>query len=103
MYFQVYAVHSKEICPMYTPEKMPAVLDAWEKFGPLADELEVKVHYMTASAPSHEFFFLLESDSMSAISQLMFSIPIRQDVKIIPVDLIEEEGIKMAKAVVAAN
>jgi hypothetical protein len=40
---------------------------------------------------------------MSAISRLMFSIPIRQDVKIIPVDLIDEEGIEMAEAVIAAK
>jgi hypothetical protein len=87
---------------MYTPEKMPEVFSAWEKFKPLADELGVKVHYMAASAPSHEFFFLLEADSMSAISSLMFSIPIRQDIKVIPVDLIDE-AVEMAKSVTAAK
>jgi hypothetical protein len=102
MYFHVYASHSSEICPMYTPEKMPEVLSAWEKFRPLADELGVKVHYMAASAPSHEFFFLLEADSMNAISRLMFSVPIRQDVKVIPVELMEE-AVTMAKSVIAAK
>lgn len=102
MYFHVYASHSSEICPMYTPEKMPEVFSAWEKFRPLADELGVKIHYMAASAPSHEFFFLLEADSMNAISQLMFSIPIRQDVKVNPVDLMEE-AVTMAKSVTAAK
>ena len=103
MYFHVYATHSSEICPMYSPEKMQEeVFAAWEKFGPLADELGVKIHYLAFSAPSHEFFFLLETDSMSAISSLMFSIPIRQDIKIIPVDLMEE-AVTMAKSVTAAN
>lgn len=102
MYFHVYASHSSEICPMYAPEKMPEVLAAWEKFRPLAEELGVKIHYMAASAPSHEFFFLLEADSMSAISSLMFSIPIRQDVKVIPVDLMDE-AVAMAKSVTGAE
>jgi hypothetical protein len=39
---------------------------------------------------------------MDAISQLMFSIPIRQDVKVIPVELMEE-AVTMAKAVAAAK
>jgi hypothetical protein len=87
---------------MYTPEKMPEVLSAWEKFRHFADELGIKIHYMAASAPSHEFFFLVEADSMNAISQLMFSIPIRQDVKIVPVELMEE-AVTMAKSVTAAK
>jgi hypothetical protein len=102
MYFHVYASHSSEICPMYAPEEMPVVLSAWERFRPFADELGVQVHYMAASAPSHEFFFLLEADSMNAISRLMFSIPIRQDIKIIPVELMEE-AVTMAKSVTGAE
>lgn len=102
MYFHVYASHSSETCPMYAPDKMPVVFSAWEKFRPLADELGVKIHYMAASAPSHEFFFLLEADSLSAISKLTFSIPIRQDIKIIPVELMEE-AVTMAKSVTGAE
>jgi hypothetical protein len=102
MYFHVYASHSSEICPMYDPDEMPEVLANWERFGPFADELGVTIHYMAASAPSHEFFFLLEADSMNAISRLMFSIPIRQDVRIIPVELMEE-AVTMARSVTGAN
>ena len=103
MYFHVYAKHSSEACPMYSPEEMKGVvLPAWEKFAPLADELGVKIHYMAVASPSHEFFFLLEGDSMSAISTLMFSIPIRQDIKVIPVDLMEQ-AVTMAKSVAEAK
>lgn len=62
MYFHVYAAHSSQVCPMYTPEKMPQVFSAWEKFRPLADELgsssTIGIHspataYLLVGVPTH--------------------------------------------------
>jgi len=68
----------------------------------LTKELNVKIHFLTASAPEHISFALLEADTLSAISRLVMSMPFRQQVKIVPVEH-WLEGIAMAKATFAAQ
>ena len=65
---------------------MPSVIQAFEKLEALGKELNVKQHYFVWCPPDHVAYALLETDSIGAVSRYVFSIPIRQEVKVIPVE-----------------
>ena len=102
MLFHVTLSHTVDNCPIYQKEMFPKVIEAAEGLEGMAEELNVKIHFLTASAPEHIFFALLKSDTLSAISRLVMSMPLRQQVKIVPVEH-WLEGIAMAKAAMAAQ
>ena len=86
MLFHVTLSHTVDNCPIYQKEMFPKVIEAAEGLKGLAKELNVKIHFLTASPPEHIFFALLEADTLSAISRLVMSMPLRQQVKIVPVE-----------------
>ena len=100
MLFHVTMTHTEDNCPIYHREMMPGVLEAQENLEELGRELNVKIHYFTWCALDHEAYVLLEGDDLSDVSRLLFSIPMRQDIKIAPVEHLEDT-IAMAKEVTA--
>ena len=102
MLFHVTLSHTVDNCPIYQKEMFPKVIEAAEGLEGLAKELNVKIHFLTLSAPEHIYFALLEADTLSAISRLVMSMPLRQQVKIVPVEH-WLEGIAMAKASMEAQ
>ena len=52
--------------------------------------LNLKQHYFVWCPPSHVAFLLLEADSLNAVSRYIFSIPMRQDTKIVPVEHLQD-------------
>ena len=96
MLFHVTMTHSEDNCPAYHREKMSAILEAQENLEALGKELNVKVHYFTWCGPSHVAFVLLEADSLSAISRFVFSVPMPQEIQIVPVEHLHDT-LAMAK------
>jgi hypothetical protein len=93
-------IHNEDNCPVYHPERMPEVIASFEKLEALGKELGVKQHYFTWCAPNHEAYVLLEADALSPVSRYLFSIPIRHNIKIVPVEPLSDT-IDMARAVSA--
>jgi hypothetical protein len=52
--------------------------------------LNLKQHYFVWCPPSHIAFLLLEADSLNAVSRYIFSIPMRQDAQIVPVEHLQD-------------
>ena len=102
MLFHVTLSHTVENCPIYQKEMFPKLIVAAEGLEGLAKELNVKIHFFTLSAPEHIYFALLEADTLSAISSLVMSLPLRQQVKIVPVAH-WLDGIAMAKDAMEAQ
>jgi hypothetical protein len=102
MLFHVTLSHTVDNCPIYQKEMFPKLIVAAEGLEGLAKELNVKIHFLTVSAPEHIYFALLEADTLSAISRLVMSMPLRQQVKIVPVAH-WLEGIAMAKDAMEAQ
>ena len=100
MLFHVTMTHTEDNCPIYHREKMSGVLEAQENLEQLGRELNVKLHYFTWCAPEHIAFVLLEADALSAVSQFVFSIPMPQKIKIVPVEHLHDT-LAMARAVAA--
>jgi hypothetical protein len=98
MLFHVTMIHSEDNCPVYHRELAPAVMEAFDGLDGLSKELHVKIHYFTWCALDHEAYVLLEGDNLSNVSRLLFSIPMRQDIRIVPVEHLEDT-IAMAKEV----
>ena len=86
MLFHVTMTHTEDNCPIYQREKMPGVIEAQENLGELGKELNIKLHYFTWCSPDHVAFVLLEADTLSAVSRYVFSIPMPQEIKIVPVE-----------------
>lgn len=97
MLFHVTMTHSEDNCPAYERERMPEVSAAFGKRDDVAKELGVKELFHVWCAPDHLGFLLLEADSLAAVSQYLFTIPIRQDYKVTPVERIEDT-LAMARA-----
>ena len=100
MLFHVTMTHTEDNCPVYQRERMPEVLEAFENLEALAKELNVKLHSFVWTPPDHVAFVLLEADSLNAVSRYVFSIPIRQDIQVFPVEHLHET-LAMAKAMAA--
>jgi hypothetical protein len=101
MLFHITMTHTEDNCPIYQSEMMPGVLEAFENLEALCKELNVKLHYLTWCGPEHVAFGLLEADTLSAISRLVFSIPMPQKTNIVPVEH-THDVIAMAKAATAS-
>jgi hypothetical protein len=86
MLFHVTMTHTEDNCPNYHRDRMPEVLEAFENLEALGKELNVKLHYFTWCGPDHVAFVLLEAETLSAVSRYVFSIPIPQDIQVVPVE-----------------
>ena len=102
MLFHVTSTHTEDNCPLYHREKFPQVLEAFDKLDALGKELNVKAHFFVTCGPDHVFFALLEADSLAAVSRYIFSVPMPQDTKIVPVEHLDDT-ITMAKKVMAES
>jgi hypothetical protein len=100
MLFHVTMTHTEHNCPIYHRENMPGVLESFENLEALGKELNVKLHYFTWCAPDHGAYVLLEADVLSAVSRYVFSIPMQQQIKIVPVEHLHDT-IAMARAATA--
>ena len=83
MLFHVTMSHTVDNCPIYHQDSkgmMPKMIEATEGLERMAEELNVKIHFLTSNSPEHIFFALLEAESLPAISRLVMSMPLRQQV-----------------------
>ena len=60
MLFHVTMSHTVDNCPIYQKEMFPKVIEAAEGLEGLAKELNVKIHFLRASAPEHIFSHCLK-------------------------------------------
>ena len=80
---------------------MDTMRTAWEEaIEAVGKELNVKLHSFVWCPPDHVAFVLLEADSLNTISRYVFSIPLPQDIKVVPVEHIQDT-VAMAKALLA--
>ena len=100
MLFHVTMIHTEDNCPVYYREKFTEVIEAFDNLEALGKELNVKTHFLVTCAPDHVIFALLEADSLAAVSRYIFSIPMPQDTKIVPVED-QQTTVAMAKAMMA--
>ncbi|MEE9167534.1 MAG: DUF3303 family protein [Candidatus Neomarinimicrobiota bacterium] len=100
MLFHVTMTHSEDNCPGYERERMPEILRSFENLKAVGKDLDVKLHFFVWCPPDHVAYVLLEADSLNRISRFAFSIPIRQEIKIVPVEQIEDT-VTMAKQLMA--
>ena len=97
MLFHVTMTHTVENCAVYHSEMMPGVFEAFENLEALGKELNIKLHSFVWCPPDHVAYVLLEADSLDAVSGYVFSIPILQDTKVVPVEHIQDT-VAMARA-----
>ena len=83
-------------------EMMPKMIEAAKGLEGMAEELNVKIHFLTSNPPEHIFFALLEAESLPAISRLVMLMPLPQQVKIVPVEH-WLDAVATAKAAMAAQ
>ena len=86
MLFHVTMTHTEDNCPIYQREMMPDVLASFENLDDLGEKLNVKVHYFTMCGPTHVAFVLLEAENLSAVSRFVFSVAMKQQISIVPVE-----------------
>ncbi|MFQ6616262.1 MAG: hypothetical protein ACE5HZ_05770 [Fidelibacterota bacterium] len=100
MLFHATMMHTEDNCPGYERERMPEVLSAFENLESLAKDLSVKLHSFVWCPPDHVAYVLIEADALNVVSRFLFSIPIRQEMRIVPVEPIQDT-IAMGKAMMA--
>ena len=100
MLFHVTMTHTEDNCPGYNPEQMPKLLEVGERMPTIAKDLGVTVHSLVWGAPEHVAFALLEADTISAITQYVNTIPIRQNVRVNAVEHLEDV-LKTGRAMMA--
>jgi hypothetical protein len=100
MLFHVTLSHTEDNCPAYDRARMPEVLAAFENLSPLAEELKVKLQSFVWTPTDHVAYLLLEADNLNSLNRFIFSIPIKQHTKVVPVEPLSET-VAMAKALMA--
>jgi hypothetical protein len=102
MLFHITMTHTEDNCPIYQREMMPDTLASFENLESLGNKLGVKLLYFTMCGPDHVAYVLLEADTLSAVSRYVFSIPMRQQISIVPVEHLSDT-IAMARAATASS
>ena len=100
MLFHVTMTHTPDNCPAYHRETIPDVIAGMDKLEGLAQELNIKVHFLLWGAPDHLAYALLEADSVGVIAQYVNAIPIRQEFRVTPVEPLQQV-IETMKAMLA--
>ena len=100
MLFHITMTHTPDNCPGYNKEMMPEIIGSVDKFEATASELNVKVHSLLWAAPEHVAYAIMEADNPSVIARVLYTIPLKQDFKVTPVQPLKET-IEMAKAMIA--
>ena len=90
MLFHVTMTHTPDNCPGLNKEQMPAALASLEKLGGLAQELNIKVHFLLWGAPEHSAFALIEADNPGKLARYVLAMGLKQEVKVTPVQHMEE-------------
>lgn len=90
MLFHVAMTHTANDCPGYNPAMIPEAAEGMKKLEALAAELNVKVQFMVFGAPEHVAYGLLEADSLGAIHQFVFGLPMKQDFRVTPVETLAQ-------------
>ncbi|MBI5566034.1 MAG: hypothetical protein HY870_14155 [Chloroflexi bacterium] len=102
MLFHITMTHTPDNCPAYHRETMPDVIAGMDKLEGVAQELNIKVHFLLWAAPDHVAYALLEADSLGVIAQYVNALPIRQEFRVTPVEhlqqVIETSRAMMARA-----
>jgi len=97
MLFHVTITHTVDECPGYNPEKMPEFVKLWENREAVAEQCNVKLHFLVDGLPEHVAFALIEADSPMAVAQfLMQTLAYKAEFKVTPVERAEDlaAGIK---------
>jgi hypothetical protein len=97
MLFHITMVHSADNCPVYEKQMMPELLASFENLENVGQELGVTLHNFTVCGPNHVFYALVEADTLTAVSRFVFSLAIKQDINIVPVEHLKDT-IAMARA-----
>ncbi len=100
MLFHVTMTHTEDNCPAYDREKMSQFIAEADQIEARAKQLGVKIHHVLWGAPEHIAYALVEADSTGAVAQLVFSLSIRQDFQVTPVQNLKEV-VAMGKALAA--
>jgi hypothetical protein len=98
MLFHATMTHTEDNCPIYQRDLAPPIMESFDNLEGLSKKLNGELHYFTWCALDHEAYVLLEGNDLSDVTRLLFSIPMRQDIKIVPVEHLEDT-IAMAKEV----
>ena len=102
MLFHVTMTHTEDNCPVYHREHMPEVLDSFENLEAVGEQLNVKLHYFTMCGPTHVAFVLLEAPDLTTVSRFVFSVKMKQQIDIVPVEHLSDT-IAMARAATASG
>lgn len=86
MLFHVTLTHTEDNCPIYRGETAPNIFAGFDKLEQLGKELNVKSHFFVFCGPEHTGFALLEADSLTAVSKYVFSVPMPQNIEVVPVE-----------------
>jgi len=97
MLFHITMIHSADNCPVYEKEMMPKLLASLENLESVAQDLGVTLHYFTVCGPNHVFYALVEAATLTAVSRFVFSLAIKQEISIVPVEHLSDT-IAMARA-----
>ena len=88
MLFHVTATHLPEHCPLYNSELQPAMAEAGKNTEALAKDLNIKVYFSATGAPDHVIYHLVEADGLDPIRRWLAAVPLKQEFRITPVELI---------------
>ncbi len=102
MLFHVTMTHTPDNCPGLNKEQMPAALASLEKLEGLAQELNLKVHFLLWGAPEHVSYALIEADNSGKLARYVMAIDMKQDFKVVPVQHMTEV-VSMAKAMMGQS
>jgi len=94
MLFHLSMTHRVEDCPGYNQKTIPGLITAVEQLDKTAQQFHVKVHFWLDGLPEHVMYALLEANDPSSIAFFMASFPLRQDVKITPVERMQDVAAK---------
>ena len=97
MLFHITMIHSADNCPVYEKEMMPELLASLENLESVGQDLGVTLHYFTVCGPNHVFYALVEAATLTTVSRFVFSLAIKQEISIVPVEHLSDT-IAMARA-----
>jgi hypothetical protein len=86
MLFHITITHTADNCPGFNPDIAAKSMEVGEKIPQMAEELNIKVHFMVSGLPEHIEYALLEAPGPMELAMFLSQYPYKVDFKVTAVE-----------------
>jgi hypothetical protein len=97
MLFHITITHTADNCPGFNPDLAAKSMEVAKKIPEMAQQLNIKIHFMVSGMPEHVEYALLEAPGPVELAMFCSQYPYKVDFKVTAVEHLDAAVEKMKK------